>query len=73
VAGIGDAMAQAQLLGRERGGARDDRPRRRRRSSEEVSRAPINAAAELFAERPSLATVGDKESTAGLACSKGSS
>ena len=46
-------MAQAQLLGRERGGARDDRPHRRQRSSEEVSRALINAAAKLFAERPS--------------------
>ena len=35
------------------GGAPGERPRRRRRSREEVSRALIDAAAELFAERPS--------------------
>ncbi len=40
------------MPGHEGGGARDG-PQRTRRSREEVSRALIDAAAELFAERPS--------------------
>ena len=37
----------------ERAGASGDRPRRKRRSREEISRALVDAASELFAERPS--------------------
>ena len=46
-------MADEQMPGREKGGAPGGRPRRKRRSREEVSQALIDAAAELFAERPS--------------------
>jgi AcrR family transcriptional regulator len=46
-------MAGAQMPGREDAGAPGGRPRRGRRSREEVSEALIDAAAQLFAERPS--------------------
>ena len=46
-------MADEQMPGRENAAAPAGRPRRTRRSREEVSQALIGAAAELFAERPS--------------------
>jgi AcrR family transcriptional regulator len=46
-------MARGQTPDGETGATPSGRPRRKRRSREEVSRALVDAAAELFAERPS--------------------
>ena len=51
--GTGERDGGRADAGREKVGAPGGRPRRKRRSREEVSQALVDAAAELFAERPS--------------------